>query len=343
MAIGAAEWGMYGNIAARERLRQAVIQGPRHAYLLSGPDFVGKSHLATAFAAALQCPDAPEPGVYCGTCSSCRRIFKGVHPDVSRFDLEYQASQDEGKSKNLTLNISTVRAIGRHVALRPVEAKWRVVLVDDVETMQETAQEAFLKTLEEPPSYVVILMLCTDAELLLPTILSRCAVVPMVPATEAVVKGALSDRGATGASADRIAVATRGRVGLALRALDDEALLNEMSEHVDNASTWVMSDEYVRTVEAIRLADRFTGERELVFDRLMAVQAAWRDLVLAATEVDTGAQHPVVSEGRLGSIEDGIRAIIATDRCIRDLEANVRPRSALSTMVQGWPVLESAL
>ncbi|HYH11975.1 MAG TPA: hypothetical protein VD789_06430 [Thermomicrobiales bacterium] len=342
MAVDVADWGVYGNRAAFERLQRAVVQGPRHAYLLSGPDFVGKSHLATAFAAALMCPEAPDPGVYCGACSTCRRIFKGVHPDVSRFDLEYQASQDEGKTKNLTLNISTVRAIGRHVSLRPVEARWRVVVVDDVETMQETAQEAFLKTLEEPPSYVVILMLCTDAELLLPTILSRCAVVPMVPATEGVVKDALMERGASEADAGRIAVATRGRVGLALRALEDDALLEGLSEHVEAAVSWVISDEYARMVEAIRLADRFSGEREHVFDRLMAVQAAWRDLVLAATEVARGAVHPVVTAGRLGSLDDGVRAIVVTDRCIRDLEANVRPRAALATMVQEWPEVEPA-
>lgn len=340
--MGAPVWGVYGNGAARERLQRATIQGPRHAYLLSGPDFVGKSHLATAFAAALQCQDAPEPGMYCGACSACRRIFKGVHPDVSRFDLAYQASQDDGKSRNLTFTISTVRAIARHVSLRPVESRWRVVVVDDVEAMQETAQEAFLKTLEEPPAYVVILMLCTDAELLLPTILSRCAVVPMMPASDDIVRQALADRGASEDDARRISVACRGRVGLALRAFDDRSLLEELSDHVEHAVGWVTSDEYQRTVDAFQLADRFTGDREFVFDRLTAVQAAWRDLMMAAAAVDRTTEHPVVAAGRLGTLDDGVRAVVATDRCIRDLEANVRPRAALVTMVRSWPELEPA-
>ena len=125
-------WGVYGNSAAVDRLRRAVTQGPRHAYLLSGPESVGKSRLATAFAMALLCEKPPAPGDACGTCSTCRRVAKGVHPDVSRFDLAYQAVKDESKSKNLTVNISTIRDVGRLVALRPAETRWRVVVVDDV-------------------------------------------------------------------------------------------------------------------------------------------------------------------------------------------------------------------
>lgn len=326
-------WGVYGNTAAVERMRRAIMQGPRHAYLLSGPDFIGKSRLATAFAAALLCPNSPESGESCGACSTCRRISKGVHPDVSHFDLAYQAAQDDSKSKNLTLNISTVRDIGRLVSLRPVEARWRVVVVDDVETMQEPAQEAFLKTLEEPPSYVVILMLCADAELLLPTLLSRCAVVPMVPPVDGTVREALMDAGADAERADRIAVASRGRVGLALRALDDDALTEALSENVTAAQSWVTGDEYGRMVEAFRLADRFPAEREAVFDRLAATQATWRAMVLAAA----GATDGTGDGPRLDSAPDGVRALMAIDRCIRDLEGNVRPRAALATMVQAWP------
>jgi DNA polymerase-3 subunit delta' len=256
-----------------------------------------------------------------------------------RFDLAWQASQDEGASKNLTLNIKTVRVISRHVALRPSETRWRVVIVDDVETMQETAQEAFLKTVEEPPPYVVILMLCTDAELLLPTILSRCSIVTMAPATDAVVAQALRAHGAEDDLADRIAVAVRGRVGLALRALEDQSLLETMSEHVSEAVSWVSGDPYARAVAAYQLAERYSADREVVFDRLMATQAAWRELLIAGANTVTGARHPVLDSVAPPAVDDAGRAIVATDRCIRDLEANVRPRAALATMVQSWPEL----
>ena len=333
MASDRPRWGVYGNAAAVERLHRAVVRGPRHAYLLSGVDFVGKSHLATAFARALLCERPPEPGEACGECSTCRRVAKGVHPDVTRFDLAYQAARDESKSKNLTLNIATVRDISRLVSLRPVETRWRVMVIDDVETMQEPAQEAFLKTLEEPPSNVVILMLCTDAELLLPTLLSRCAFVPMVPPADATVREALIDAGADDEPANRIAAASRGRVGLALRALEDDALMDELSENVDAARRWVASDAYGRMVEAFRLADRFSGERDAVFDRLAATQAAWRSMLLATVGAnDAKADGPCVD-----GVMEGVGALRAIDRCIRDLEGNVRPRAALETMVQAWP------
>jgi DNA polymerase-3 subunit delta' len=338
MSIDRPAWGIHGNTAAVERLQRAVKQGPRHAYLLSGPEFIGKSLLATEFAAALLCPNPPAPGESCGACSICRRVRKGVHPDVSRFDLAYQAARDDSSLKNTTLNIATVREVGRHVALRPVEASWRVVVIDDVETMQEPAQEAFLKTLEEPPSYIVILLLCADAELLLPTLLSRCAVVPMVPPPDATVRQALLDRGADAAVAERIAAASRGRVGLAIRALDDADLLESLGAHVSGAAGWISGNDYHRMAEAFRLADRFSAERELVFDRLMAVQAGWRGLLLDVTGgVDTS--QAIAGEGALGSVDDGVRALLATDQCIRDLESNVRPRAAMATMVQAWPQL----
>ncbi|HEV2128111.1 MAG TPA: DNA polymerase III subunit [Thermomicrobiales bacterium] len=336
-----AVWDTWGNSTAAERLHRAVEQGPRHAYLLTGPHHIGKSHVALRFAASLLCRSTERSGEFCGGCSTCRRVLKGVHPDVTRFDLEWQASQDEGGSKNLSLNIKTVREIGRHVSLRPAESNWRVVVVDDVETMQEPAQEAFLKTLEEPPSYVVLLMLATDAELLLPTILSRCAIVPMVPATDALVTEALLDAGANEADAERIAVAVRGRVGLGLRAVEDASLLETLSEHVSEAVRWVGGDPYERMAEAYRLAEGFTSDREMVFDRVAAVEAAWRELMLSAHGVETIARHPVHHVGRLRGPDEGVAALRSIDRCVRDLEANVRPRLAIGTMVAAWPKLEA--
>ncbi|MDQ4045318.1 MAG: hypothetical protein M3173_07710, partial [Chloroflexota bacterium] len=297
-------WDSWGNSTAVERLRRAVVQGPRHAYLLTGPHHIGKLHVARRFAASLLCQSTERPDEFCGNCSTCRRVLKGVHPDVTRFDLEWQANQDEGSSKNLSLNIKTVREIGRHVSLRPAESDWRVVLVDDVETMQESAQEAFLKTLEEPPSYVVLLMLATDAELLLPTILSRCAVVSMVPASDAVVTEALLAAGAGEADAQRIAVAVRGRVGLGLRALEDASLLEVLSEHVSEAVRWVGGDSYQRMAEAYRLAEGFTSDRERVFDRIATVEAAWRELMLSAHGVETVARHPIHGVGSLQAPEE---------------------------------------
>lgn len=330
-------WKIYGNKSAVDRFRRDAVRGARHAYLISGPDFVGKALVARTFAAALLCTSPNGADIPCGECSACRRIGRGVHPDVMTFDLAYQAVQDETKSRNLTLNIKTVREIGRHVALRPAESNWRVVIVDDIESMQEPAQEAFLKTLEEPPGYAVIILLSTDAESLLPTLRSRCAIVPMAPVRSDQVRQALLDKGAKDTIADRLSGSARGRVGLALRALEDSSVYDRLIAIGDTAGRWIGTDEYGRMVEAFRLADQFASSRDVVFDHLLAAEAEWRDLVLLASgaAVSTGSfssgEQPAIT------VEDGVRALGAIDRCLRDLEANVRPRSALATMVQQWP------
>lgn len=239
----------------------------------------------------------------------------------------------------MSLNIATVRDVGRHVALRPMEAAWRVVIVDDVETMQETAQEAFLKTLEEPPSYVVIVLLTSDAELLLPTILSRCSVITMTPVHDAVIESALVARGAAPGVATALAVASRGKVGLALSALDDDDVRSELLDSVKRVAAWIAGDEYHRIVASFRLADRFSESREIVFNELLAAEIAWRELLRDAADVGQSSSHPVLASCQLSTLNDGYQALAAIDRCLRDLDANVRPRAALETMVLRWPAV----
>src|SRR3990170_2136358 len=157
---------VWGHRRAIRTLQQAVEHGPGHAYILTGPERVGKRTAAFHFAKLLACADRGDTLQPCGSCTSCRRIDRNVFPDVTQFDLARQEERDKDKSRNVSLNITTVRDIAAAVAYRPLESSWRVIIVDDVDTMQETAQEAFLKTLEEPPPYAVILLLTRDADLM---------------------------------------------------------------------------------------------------------------------------------------------------------------------------------
>lgn len=336
-AIAAAPWNIWGNRTAVERMQRAARMGPRHAYIISGPASTGKSRLATSFASALICPEPRGAGVGCGSCSSCRRVARGIHPDVSRVDLAYQAVRDESKLKNTSLNISTVREIGRFISLRPAESSWRVVIVDDVKTMQEPAQEAFLKTLEEPPSYVVILLLTSDADLLLPTVRSRCSIVTMSPVPDALVVDALLAQGASAEEAELIAVASRGRVGVALMALEEEGRKEALLDAINDATSWIAGDPYARMVRSAQLADQFSESRDVVFEQLLSAEVAWRELILRLADTGIPTSHPVVSTCRLKTLDGGYRALAAINRCLRDLDANVRSRAALETMVLQWP------
>jgi DNA polymerase-3 subunit delta' len=295
-------------------------------------------------ARALCCPDRKPEGVPCRICAVCRRIGRGVFPDVTTFNLQTQAARDGDKSRNLTLNIGTVREVASAVAYRPAEAAWRVAIVDDVETMQETAQEAFLKTLEEPPPFVVLILITTDVEALLPTILSRCRVIRFGSSPAGDVRDALTSAGVETAQAVRIADAAQGSMGWAFDSANDDSLVSGREADARAALDFVMADPYQRVVEAIHLADEFGKAREAVFGRLDLFQAIWRSALYVRQGVDSASgaalTKPIHADIRSQSTEDLIRAIRAVDTCVANLEANVRPRLALQSMVLGWPRMD---
>jgi DNA polymerase III subunit delta' len=333
-------WPIWGHDHAVHELQSAVTGGVRHAYILSGYHNVGKTALAREFAKAIVCAEPPAPGLSCGNCSACRRVDRGTHPDVTLYDLERQQQSAEKSStgKNLSLTIQTVRQITSSIALRPMEARHRVVIVDDVETMQETAQEAFLKTLEEPPAYAVILLLTTDADLMLETIRSRAMTVQLQTVPTATILAMLEASGIERERARAIAVASVGRPGWALQAVENDQLLIQRVEVQSSVVSWIQSDHYQRLVEATRLGDAFSKDRDSVYARLLAAQAVWRAIVLRSVGV-SDIDHPEVASAEHLSYAAAasVKALKSVDACLADLDSNVRPRLALQSMVLQWP------
>lgn len=268
-----------------------------------------------------------------------------MYPDVTVFDLATQAMRDRDKSKNLTLTIATVREISAALAYRPSEAAWRVAIVDDMETMQETAQEAFLKTLEEPPPFAILILLVTELDALLPTIQSRCQVVRFGHTPASDIRAALTAAGVEVASAARIAGAAQGSMGWAIAAGGDSSLIETRETEAYEALAYMCGGSYERMVGAVLLADEFSRSRNAVFDRLRLFQAAWRSALYASNGVDSisGSTLPVAMPESLGqqSTPDLLRAIRSVETCLANLEANVRPRLALESMVLAWPRIGS--
>jgi DNA polymerase-3 subunit delta' len=162
-------------------LRQALVHGPSHAYLFSGPAGLGKSEAAVAFAAGLACVDRG-----CAECETCRRVLEGLHPDV-----EIVAPQ------GATIKVDQVREISREVVMRPFEAAARVYIILDAHTLaagQQEAANAFLKTLEEPPSHAHFILVTDTPERLPPTIVSRCQRVPFRPVSSSTLAAYLRER-----------------------------------------------------------------------------------------------------------------------------------------------------
>src|SRR5215204_4679347 len=194
MAATEEGWPDWVDPAAVERLQEA-IRGQRigHAYLLSGPAGVGKAATARAFAQTLCCTDTErsDRGTPCGLCRACRNVQRGAHPDVETFSLETQAMVADKPGRASTLTIDTVRRLRTSGALFPLESNRRILIVDDAETLLEPAQQALLKTLEEPPQGVTLILLVDEPEALLETVRSRCQEVAVRPVSEAAVARAL--------------------------------------------------------------------------------------------------------------------------------------------------------
>jgi DNA polymerase-3 subunit delta' len=298
---------------------------------------------ALEFARALCCQDPPGAGQYCDACSVCRRIARGVFPDVTLFDLSTQAERDREKSRNTTLNVTTVREITSALAYRPSEARWRIAIVDDADSMQETAQEAFLKTLEEPPSYAIVLLLAAETERLLETIRSRCTLVRFGAPSVDAIQQALEASGVSSTDAGSIAVLSDGAMGWAFQASRDPELASHRSTLVTSAVEWVKASSYERMVRALQAADAWSAARDAVRERLEAVLKVWRLLLLQqhqAIQVHGDAILGALPETPVNaSPQDMVRAVSSVQEALDDLEANVRPRLVLESMVGAWPTL----
>ncbi|MFQ5449209.1 MAG: DNA polymerase III subunit delta' [Nitrospinaceae bacterium] len=140
-----------------------------HAYLFYGPESTGKKLTAIEFAKALNCKGSG-PADNCGTCSSCRKISQRIHPDF--FLLE--PAKSTPSAREVVIRIDSIRELQRKLSYLPYEGETKVAIIDSAETMNLQAANTFLKTLEEPPSSTVLILIAANPYQLLPTIVSRC-------------------------------------------------------------------------------------------------------------------------------------------------------------------------
>jgi DNA polymerase-3 subunit delta' len=188
---------------------EAASSAMTHAWLFTGPPGSGRSVAARGFAAALQCEQRG-----CGHCSACHQALAGTHADVAVVVPE-----------GLSLGVAEVRRIVAHTARRPTAGRWQVTLIEDADRMPDYASNALLKAIEEPPPRGVLLLCAPSVEDLLPTIRSRCRLVPLrTPPADAVAEVLVRRDGVDPAMAAFAAQAAQGHIGRARRlALHEDA------------------------------------------------------------------------------------------------------------------------
>jgi DNA polymerase-3 subunit delta' len=342
-AVADPGWPEWMDPGASGRLREA-IRGGRigHAYLLSGPQGVGKAAAALTFAQALCCTaeDRQDRSVPCGQCRACRNVLRGAHPDVETFSLDTQAVLADKPGRGSTLTIETVRRLRSSGAFFPLESDRRVLIIDDAETLLEPAQQALLKTLEEPPLAVTLMLLADEPEALLETIRSRCQEVTLRPIPQSAVAQALQSRGVADSLAMEVATLSRGCAAWALSAVVDKKLLQARRDERASAAHWLASPPYEKLVTAFTLGDQFGKRRAEVIGVVQAAIQLLRDEMITAAQGTSESQDNEPGSSGRTPVSKFSRAISATLQCLSDLNSNVRPRLALEAMVVAWPNLE---
>ena len=308
--------------------------------LLSGPGGVGKRRTALALAEALNClqPSPAGDGLEmdaCGTCPSCRRIARGVHPDVIVLE-----PGDTG-----TIKIDEVRDVIDRANYRPFEGRRRAVIVDEADSMMPAAQSALLKTLEEPPSASVFVLVSSMPDALLPTVQSRCPRLRFGRLPAAAIAGVLMRDHEYGETEARAAAADAdGSIGRALAARDVDLVgardsAQRLLEHAAR-----VSDPAQRLGSAKNLTAKKSTpavERERLAACLRALASLLRDLGLLAAGADAGSLANADLQTNLASLtrdfgsERSTRAFTAVDRALGALERNASPK-----VVADWLVLQ---
>lgn len=307
-----------------------------HSFLIAGPPQVGKTTLAIDIARSVNCESDDRP---CSNCGQCRRISSEMHPDVRIVGLEKARS---GRLRTL-ISIEQVRDVQRETSLLPFEGRYRVIVFENAELFSEEAANSLLKTLEEPPERVLIVLVATDTRSVLPTIVSRCRLVQLRPVPAATIADLLIER--KGLSEDRareIAGLASGRAGWAVQAAEDPDMLKRVSDVLDEVESVVSSPLTERFDYAASLADRFPRDRRSVYSDLELWLSWWRDVLLVGQEkpelVSNVARIESLSQAAESlhptSVTNAIRTVMRTTFL---LERNVSPRLALEGMMLKLP------
>jgi DNA polymerase III subunit delta' len=326
-------WQVDGHDWAVEHLRKSMANGRvRHAYLFLGPESVGKETLARGLAMALNCTH-PDYALHpCGECSSCHRIQSGNHPDV----FYAQADPNTG-----ALKIEEIRQMTGRIALKPFEARYRVAIFPDFEHAQPRAQDALLKTLEEPPPHAILILLSPSAEAILPTITSRSQMLHLRPVSAQTIYDVLVKKyNAEQQRAALIAHISGGRIGWALNALHNPDVLAAREEQLGGLEQILQSNR----AERFSIAEELSKDKQGLFALLELWLTFWRDLVLlsegSGLEPSNVDRAPALDQlSGYVAADEALAALNATQTALRTLHTNANTRLTLEVMLLDYPGL----
>jgi len=307
---------IYGQKMIKEHLQNALKTGNiSHAYIINGERFSGKEYIAKIFAMALQCEKKGEDP--CNECHACKQALSGNQPDIIHITHE----------KPNTISVDDIREqINKDIVIKPYACEKKVYIINEAEKMNTQAQNALLKTLEEPPEYAVIIILTTNVDALLPTILSRCVVLNMKPVDDSLVKEFLmKEVQVPDYKAEVCAAFARGNIG--------KAKILASSEEFDKIKTEAIALlKHIDEMETneISQAIKQMNEYKLEINDFLDILAIWyRDALMFKATADANNmifrdEMKFIKQTASRSTYEGLEIILkALDKAKTRLSANV--------------------
>lgn len=308
-------------------LREAIISGKvSHAYIFSGEDGAGKNLLADAFAMSLQCEDRKDPADACGKCRSCIQAASGNHPDIIRVTHE-----------KASIGVDDVRIqINNDIQVKPYSSPYKIYIIDEAEKLTEAAQNALLKTIEEPPGYAVIILLTNNLNALLPTILSRCITLKLKAVDKELIKQFLmSEYKIPDYQAELSAAFAQGNVGKAVKYASSDEFI-ELRDAVLHLLKYIDEMNIYEIIDGLK---RISEKKDRINDYLDLMTIWYRDILMYKVTGNLNLltyKNEYLDISRQASIRsyEGIEKIIAAiEKAKIRLNANVNFDIAIELML----------
>ncbi|MCI8294861.1 MAG: DNA polymerase III subunit delta' [Lachnospiraceae bacterium] len=320
----------FSDITGHESIKESLQRSIRsdkvsHAYILSGEAGMGKKTMADAFALSLFCEkggDGP-----CMACHACKQVMSRNHPDLIYVQHE----------KTGSIGVEDIRRqVNDTVYIRPYSSAYKLYIIDEAEKMTVQAQNALLKTIEEPPSYGVIMLLTTDPQSFLPTILSRCVQLKLKPLQDPLVKSYLQKNfKLKEQEADVYTALARGNLGKGISMVSSEE-----SKLLYSETLYILRD--IKKVDISEALNHIRGMREEgidIYECLEVMQLWYRDVLMFKVTKDVNLllfkeEYTTINEISKNSGYEGLEEILsAIDKARIRLDANVNMDLALELML----------
>lgn len=314
-----------GHEQVKQHLQTAIEQNKiSHSYIINGETGSGKKLTAAIFAETLQCEDK---GINpCGLCKSCIQAESGNHPDIIWVTHEkYSIGVDDIRNQ-----------LNNNISIKPYSRPYKIYIIPDADKMTEQAQNALLKTIEEPPEYAVILLLTNNVDNLLPTILSRCVTLNLKPVKTDLIEKYLMERCKIPDYMARISARfSQGNVGKAIRYSSSEDFI-ELKEETLHLLKYIDDMEIYEVVEAVRHLSKHKLE---INDCIDLMQLWYRDVLMFKVTKDPNMllfkeEYRFLSEqAKKRGYEELEDIIKAMDKAKKRLDANVNFDIAVELML----------